>query len=66
MMRSDAMVLKEGYAALKSRLDRVEFERFISLVNRENFDYTQWRQQLFDDLSLEELASKANEYSAKL
>ena len=65
-MRPDAVVLKEGYAALKSRLDRVELERFISLVNRENFDYTQWRGRLFDDLSIEELAEKADKYSADL
>ena len=65
-MRPDAIVLEEGYAALKTRLDRVEFERFIALVNRENFDYNKWREQLFDDLSLEELAAKADEFSAKL
>lgn len=64
-MRSDDVVLKEGYEALKSRLDPVEFERFISLVNRKNFNYTEWRRQLFGDLSLEELARKADEYSAR-
>ena len=41
-------------------------ERFIVLVNREKFDYTVWRKNLFEDLKLEELAEKADKYSKEL
>ncbi len=56
----------QGFQALKEKLDPVEFERFIVIINREKFDYTKWRKNLFEDLSLEELASKADQYSRNL
>jgi len=60
------IIKKEGFQALKEKLDPVEFERFIVIINREKFDYTKWRKNLFEDLSLEELASKADQYSRNL
>jgi len=65
-MKTDTMIKKEGFKALKEKLDLVEFERFIVIINRENFDYTKWRKNLFEDFSLEELASKADQYSRNL
>jgi hypothetical protein len=40
-------------------LGDVEAERFISLIQREPFDYTKWRQGLDEDLSIEETSQKA-------
>ena len=60
------IIKKEGFQALKEKLDPVKFERFIVIINREKFDYTKWRKNLFEDLSLEELASKADQYSRNL
>jgi hypothetical protein len=37
----------------------VEAERFIALIQREKFDYTQWRQNLFAELSGEEISRQA-------
>ncbi len=37
----------------------VEAEKFISIINREKFDYTKWQQHLFDDMTLEELNEAA-------
>ncbi len=65
-MKSDTMIKKEGFKALKEKLDLVEFERFIVIINREKFDYTKWRKNLFEDFSLEELESKADQYSRSL
>jgi len=65
-MKSDSMIKKDGFNALKEKLDPVEFERFIVIINREKFDYTKWRKDLFEDLSLEELANKADKYSKNL
>ena len=65
-MRSDAVIKKEGFLALKEKLDPVEIERFVVILNREKFNYTIWRKNLFENMSLEELADKADEYSRGL
>jgi hypothetical protein len=31
-------------------------------VQKDSFDYTKWRENLFDDMTLEELSQKAMEY----
>ena len=62
-MRTDIMIKKEGFQALENKLGIVDFERFIVLINREKFDYTKWRKNLFEDLSIEELSKKASQYS---
>ena len=64
-MKSDSIIKKEGFQALKEKLDIVEVERFIVMINRERFDYTKWRKNIFEDMPLEELANKANEFSKK-
>jgi hypothetical protein len=44
-------------------LGLVEAERFIALIHAESFDYTEWRQDnLFSDMSVEELSKAAMEY----
>ena len=48
---------------MKIYLDNFCYNRPFDELNREPFDYTQWRKPLFDDMSLEELAQKANEYT---
>lgn len=58
-MRSDAVIKKEGFQALSKKLDLVEAERFIVLIKRENFDYTEWRKDLWGDMGIEELSAKA-------
>lgn len=62
-MKTDAMIRKEGFQALKEKLGIVEFERFLVIMSREKFDYTKWRKSLFEDQPLEELAKNADEYS---
>jgi len=66
MMQTDALIKKEGFEVLKNKLGEVNMERFIVLVNREKFNYTKWRKNLFEDLKLEELAEKADQYSKGL
>lgn len=65
-MKSDTILKYEGFPALRAKLDPVELERFIVLLKRESFDYTKWRKDLFEDLSLEELAEKADQFSQGL
>lgn len=66
MIQTDALIKKEGFEVLKNKLGEVNMERFIVLVNREKFNYTEWRKNLFEDLKLEELAEKADQYSKGL
>jgi hypothetical protein len=49
----------EGMKILINHLGRVEAERFISLIIREPFDYTEWQRVLFDTLSVKELSNLA-------
>ena len=65
-MISDTVIKQKGFEALKDKLGMVEMERFIMLINREKFDYTKWRKDLFEDMDIEELSRKANEFSESL
>lgn len=65
-MISDAVIKQKGFEVLKEKLGIVEMERFIMLINREKFDYTKWRKDLFEDMELSELSNKADEFSKSL
>jgi len=61
-MRSDMEISYEGFSVLFKYMDVIEAERFLTLIQREKFDYTKWRENLFEDLSIEELSSMAMDY----
>lgn len=65
-LRTKEQIMSEGYECLRQKLDPVEFAVFISTIKSEKFDYTEWRRDKFDDMSLSELNRAAAEYSAKL
>lgn len=65
-MRTKEQIMSDGYECLRQKLDPVEFAVFISTIKSEKFDYTEWRRDKFDDMSLDELCEAAAEYSAKL
>lgn len=65
-MKTDTIIKQEGFKALKDKLGPVDMERFIVLINHEKFDYTKWRKDLFEDMSIDELADKADRYSKGL
>ncbi|MBN1878008.1 MAG: hypothetical protein JXA33_27550 [Anaerolineae bacterium] len=58
-MQADAEIKILGFEILSRHLGLVEAERFITLIQRERFDYTQWRQNLFAELSGEEISRQA-------
>ena len=64
--KTDTVVKQEGMTILLEKLGMVDAERFISLIIREPFDYTKWIADLFDGMDVEELARRANAYSAGL
>jgi len=61
-MITDTEIKSKGFQVLAKHLGDVEAERFIALIQREPFDYTKWRQDLDEDLSLEEISRKAMKY----
>jgi len=61
-MKVDTEIKVLGFEVLSRYLGLVEAERFIALIQREKFDYTQWRQTLFAELSGEEISRQAMEY----
>ncbi|GHV36175.1 hypothetical protein FACS1894187_10320 [Synergistales bacterium] len=62
MTRTDTVVRCEGMKCLSDNLGIVDAERFVSLILREPFDYTEWQRDLYNDLSVEELGQKAMEH----
>lgn len=58
-IRVDAELKVSGFEVLSRHLGLVEAERFIALIQREKFDYTQWRQNIFAELSGEEISHQA-------
>jgi len=61
-MLSNTVLKDEGLRVLSEQLGLVEAERFIVLMRREPFDYTQWRQGLFSEMPLDTFLSNAQEY----
>jgi len=54
-MASDTVLKIEGMEALFSKLGMVRAERFITLIKREPFDYTEWQKNLWADKTIEEI-----------
>ena len=65
-MRTDTLLRCDGMKILAQHLGIVEAERFVALLQREPFDYTEWRQHLFDDVPLEKFLENARNYSESL
>jgi len=58
-MKTDTQIRNEGITALFDRLGLAEATRFITLIQREGFDYTQWRQNLFEGKRVDQIADLA-------
>ncbi len=60
-MRTDTEIRVQGLRALVDALGIVEAEKFISLILREPFDYTEWQQNLWPDRNVAEISKAAME-----
>jgi hypothetical protein len=58
-MQAEMALRNEGMRVLINNLGKVEAERFISLIIREPFDYTEWQRGLFDNMTIKELSNLA-------
>lgn len=65
-MKTDTVIRNEGMRLLIEHLGKVEAERFISLIIREPFDYTEWQQDLWKDKTIKDLSEAAMEYRMRM
>ena len=61
-MKSDNLLRVEAMNILMNTLGALDTERFISMVKRDTFDYTEWRSNLWNDKSIEEIHRLATDY----
>ena len=65
-MKTDIVLRNEGMRILAQNLGVVDCERFITIILREPFDYTKWRQDLFTDETLDDFLDNAMIYRKKI
>jgi len=58
-MKTDTVIRNEGMNILIKNLGLIEAERFIMLIQKETFDYTKWQENLFEDMTIEEIYNNA-------
>jgi hypothetical protein len=63
-MKSDTLLKCDGMRVLADNLGIVEAERFITLILREPFNYTEWQRTLYGDMSLKELYTSIKTFEA--
>lgn len=65
-MRTDTEVKMTGLEVLNHHLGLVDAERFIALIQREPFDYTKWRENLFPGVNGREISRQAMEMQDRM
>ncbi|MDR1884379.1 MAG: hypothetical protein LBR26_16615 [Prevotella sp.] len=62
-MTNSAALLDRGIRCLNDELGILDAERFVALLLREPFDYTEWRKDnLFAGMNLDEIIDQADKY----
>lgn len=62
-MTNTIEILDKGFACLVENMGVVNAEYFISMIKREDFDYTVWQRAYFDGLAAGEFAANASAYA---
>ncbi|MCL2048169.1 MAG: hypothetical protein FWG87_05530 [Defluviitaleaceae bacterium] len=52
-------IMSAGMKALSDTLGAIETEIFITTIGRNTFDYTKWRENLWEDLTARELFERS-------
>jgi hypothetical protein len=62
-MTNSVALLEKGMRCLNNELGILDAERFIALLLREPFDYTEWRKDnLFAGMSIDDIIDEADKY----
>ena len=59
---NDSVIFNEGMQFLIEKMGNVRAEKFITIINKENFDYTQWRKNLFNGMTVRQISKEAMDY----
>lgn len=62
-MGNTVEILDQGFACLVDHMGVIDAEYFISLIKRDDFDYTVWQRGYFDKMESGEFAAKASAYA---
>jgi len=62
MIMTDTEIRRKGLQALIQALGEVEAEKFITLIIREQFDYTEWQRTLWEHKTIDQLNEEAGNY----
>ena len=61
-MQSSTLLKNTGMRILAEQLGPVDAERFITLMIREPFDYTEWQRDLYKDVALDDFLKQAMDF----
>ena len=56
-------LMHRGMHCLVEHMGEIDAQRFISAILREKFDYTQWRRERFDNMTLAEFEAEVTEWA---
>ena len=62
-MNSAEELMDAGFACLVEKLGVIDAERFVAMIKRDSFDYTIWRREYFDKMSLDQVSEEAAVYA---
>ena len=60
-MKSENALRWEAMEILRKNLGLIDSERFIDIIKRDKFDYTEWRRNLWKDKTVDEIHEMAKE-----
>lgn len=61
-MKSDVELRSQAMELLRTELGMVESERFVTMLTRDTFDYTRWRRNQWNGISVSQLAKESREF----
>jgi hypothetical protein len=65
-MKTDTEIKVDGTKVLMDVLGELQTERFIALIRREPFDYTQWQKDMWSERTIKEISEAAMKYRSKV
>ena len=65
MKMSESELTAKCLNTLFDTVGPAEAERFVYIMNRDNFDYTEWQKNMFANETLDSLTAKVRAHAAK-